>query len=298
MEPTDTQGTSSSGARDAQDTASNAAPGTVETHTDTEVDLAGDGGATTGLDAEGTETGDKNTPAPFSNGKEKFTVNGKDFEWDWATTKKYAQLGRSGQIAQQKAAETERKSREFYGRLTEGAKNDPEGVIRLLLGQPSWKFGAKPTRTGGAATADGRSTEGGATEDPRDQEIQELKGQVQKLLQGDEERQLEQERNAFTQELEDAVKSYPILDSKYYREYVKSEYRKSLMKGAEVSVDDVAFSVAEEIKELQANKDQERNQRLKNNRERATVTGRTGGDTGGEKAMSRDDVRRLAGRLT
>lgn len=33
---------------------------------------------------------------PFATGREKFKINGQEEEWDWDTTKRYAQLGKAG----------------------------------------------------------------------------------------------------------------------------------------------------------------------------------------------------------
>src|SRR5687767_7088229 len=40
---------------------------------------------------------------PFKNGKEKFKFKDGEFEYDWATTKKYVELGRGGRKAMQEA---------------------------------------------------------------------------------------------------------------------------------------------------------------------------------------------------
>ena len=45
---------------------------------------------------------------PFATGKEKFKVYGKEEEWDWNTTKKYAQLGKSAYQKLEEAAKIQK----------------------------------------------------------------------------------------------------------------------------------------------------------------------------------------------
>jgi len=123
-------------------------------------------------------------PSPFAGGKEKFKVNGQEKEWDWNTTKKYAQLGYAGQQALEKAHATETKAKQsmqnLYAQINQLAVSDPEGLIRMF--NPKYQgTSSRQMAAQGAQTEQGQATEQGY--DPRDQKIQELEQRTQSFEQ-------------------------------------------------------------------------------------------------------------------
>lgn len=229
---------------------------------------------------------------PFSNGgKEKFKVNGQEFEWDWETTKKYAQLGRSGQLAQQRAAETEKKAKEFYGRLIENATADPIGLIRVLRGDPNWQF---------QSPNNGGQNHGQPDEelDPREAKIRELEQRLNKYEGTIEQQEIMAEQKAIQAELDEAVNKYSVLkNDKYAIAFIKSEYKKALQNGIDVTIDDVAFQIAQDRQESRQKEVQEKQKRIEQKRKQAPVTTAPGAPAKNSKGMSREEVMRLAGRI-
>lgn len=228
---------------------------------------------------------------PFSSGKEKFKASGKEHEWDWETTRKYAQLGYSGQQALERAATTEKKARENLQRLHDIANTDPDALIEILTGKK---------RTARATSGDVEQTE----LDPRDAKIQDLEGKLQGILERDENSQVEAERTAFNKELDDATAKYPILKEYdgIFLDIVKTQYRKALNTALDArqeppSVEDVAFFVAQRVQDSRQKKTQQKQERTEAAIKKAPATGVPGGSGASTGAMSREEVMRLAGRI-
>lgn len=230
-------------------------------------------------------------PSPFATGKEKFKVNGQDKEWDWATTKKYAQLGYAGQAALERAHETEQKHKSFYSKLTEHAEHDPEGLIRIL--NPRFQgFASKAATPQGAGTGPNQGEE----LDPRDAKIQELESRTSSFEEMIEKQEIDKERQAIASELEDAVKEYPELNNEINREYVKSQYARMVRKGIEgVTLADVAFHVSQKVKEMREADIKAKTAKALENKKKAPVGGSPAGTPSSAKPQSREDLKRMAG---
>lgn len=273
-------------ATDTQDTAT--AP-----DTDTSLEALETDEQTTDLevDQQDGETKPSDESLPFSNGgKEKFKVNGQEFEWDWEETRKYAQLGKAGQVAMQRASDVEKKARTFYGQLIEAAKTSPEDLIRSLTGDPNWRF--HPTKSGQSLDQQDQDI------DPREAKIQELEQRLSRFEKSDEQKAIDSERAAIAQEIAEVETKYPVLKgNKFAITHIKSEYKKALMNGSDLSIDDVAFYVAQELKESQQKQVQEKQKRIEQKRKNAPVSAAPGTPGGERKEMSIDDVKRIAGLL-
>lgn len=227
----------------------------------------------------------QNPYKPFASGKEKFKVNGKDEEWDWETTRKYASLGKTSYQKMQEAAEVKKRAEDAYSQLLDLAKKDPEGLLRAL--NPNYAPQSQQQRQDQVTDAD-----------PRDLKIQELERKLGEFSSVLEQQQVEEERKLINKELDDAVTKYTVLKGdKFALNYVKSEYRKALMQGLDVSIDDVAFHVSQELQELRNQKVQETQKRFEQKRKNAPVTAVSTGSESSSKPMSLDEVKRLAGRF-
>lgn len=233
---------------------------------------------------------------PFSSGKEKFKVGGQEFEWDWETTRKYAQLGRSGQVAMERAAQTEKKAKDAYQKLLKAAQEDPVGLLRVL--NPT--FDASQLTKSQQRQAAGEAARGAAEADqidPRDQKIKELEQRYQSVAEVIEKQEIENERKVIESELEEAIKKYPVLNNKIFRAHVKTQYRQALANGLEdLSIDDVAFHVAQEIQDMKAAEEKAKIEKAKENRRRAPVSTPTGGTGEKKSGMTLEEVKKLAGR--
>lgn len=238
----------------------------------------------------GTQTQPQAAPkyVPFAQGKEKFKVAGQEHEWDWDTTKRYAQLGRSGQQAMERAAAVEKSAKDAYNKLLKAAESDPEGLLEVL--NPNYKrrqapqAGESPTQDPAAAREQGP--------DPRDLRIQKLEEHF-------ENQEVEKERTAIASELDAAVKQFPILDDPIYRDHVKAQYRRHLQNGIEdISIEDVAFHVAQQLEERKVQAEKAKVERLKEKSRTAPVGSQGASSAGGSgKGMTRADVLKLAGRV-
>jgi len=256
----------------------------TETETDT-ITAPNSEGATT--QSQGTEQ-----YTPFKNGKEKFTFKDGEHEWDWETTKKYAELGRGGRLALQRAHEVEKKATEAYKKLLHHAQSDPYGLLKILNPQ----FEGSSQHTAKTATAHGNESEQQG-QDPREAEIHQLKsklGSVEEIL---ERQEIEKEKQAIETELSDSIKKFPELDNKIHRAYIKQQYKQALTQGLDLSIEDVAFYVNQEIKEMESAKlkaQKEKQQQINKKAPVSSVPGKSVGEGGG---YSREDVMRMAGRL-
>ena len=224
---------------------------------------------------------------PFASGKEKFKINGAEEEWDWETAKKYAQLGKAGQLAMQKAANVEKKQKEMYGQLVQAAEKDIFSLYEVLTGK---KHPYSTQQQNGAVRQEQEV-------DPRDQKLREYEEKISRIEQRFEQEEIEKERHAVETELTDAVTKYPELNNPYLKHYVKSEYRKALINGLDLSLEDVAFYVAQDYRQQNAEKSKSLNEKLDYNKKRAPVIAPPSGGDKGKKPMTLEDVKRLAGRI-
>lgn len=216
--------------------------------------------------------------------KWKLKVYGEEKEYTEPEVLKLAQLGGAGQKAMEKAAAIEKKQREFYGWLRGALEKDPHAVAEVITGK---KFQAQQAQ----------SQEQEQT-DPRDMKVSELESQVSSLMERLEAQDVEKERQLIEKELGDAVSKYPELDNTFLKSYVKQEYRKALQNGLEdLSIDDVAFYVAQQWKETQAKKVQTAQQKFEDTKQKAPVTTKPAQGSGAKKPMSLEDVKKLAGRV-
>jgi hypothetical protein len=77
---------------------------------------------------------------------------------------------------------------------------------------------------------------------------------------------------------------------------VKDQYRKALINGLDHSLEDIAFLVAQENKQLNAQKQKATTQKLEENKKRAPVIAPPAGGTE-KKERTFDDAKRLAGMI-
>lgn len=229
---------------------------------------------------------------PFATGKEKFKVNGEEHEWDWDTTKRYAQLGRSGQLAMERAAQTEEKAKTAYQKLMKAAQDDPEGLIRVL--NPNYQGSRSKT----SAQQDAGDVDGN-TEDPRDRRIAQLEKDVAKFSGHFESQEVNQARQEIDAELDASAKQFPIMTNDVYRQYVKSEYRRYLESGiTDISIEDIAFSVQQKAKEEKLANDTKRKASLDIKRKNSTspsISGSSGSSDRKEGESGIDFAKRVAG---
>jgi hypothetical protein len=218
----------------------------------------------------------------------KLKVNGEELDLTEPEVIKYAQLGKAGQRAMEKAAMVEKKQREMYGQLVKAAETDVFALYEVLTGK-------KHPYASGVAQQNGQQ-QNAQEMDPRDLKLREYEEKLTRIEQKIEGEEIEKERQAIETELSSAVKKYPELDSPYLKHFVKSEYRKALINGLELSLEDVAFYVAQDVKQQAAAKQKATVQKLEENKKRAPViTPPSGGEA--KKPMSLEDVKRLAGRI-
>ncbi len=232
-------------------------------------------------------TGTQETATEQAERKYKLKVYGEEKEYSEAEVLKFAQLGSAGQKAMEKAALLEKKQREFYGWLREALAKDPDQVAEIVTGQKRVRQAqAQATEQGQEQTAD-----------PRDAELRQYQDRLQKLEAKLEQDEIEKERQAIESELDAAVKKYPELDNPFLKSYVKQEYRKVLKSGVEdMSMEDVAFYVAQEYRNQQAAKAQTVQKQFDNKKQAAPVMTKPAPSSSPKKQMTLDDVKRLAGR--
>lgn len=248
-----------------------------------------------GTSDEGDEGGGQSTePAteiykPFATGKEKFKVDDKEEEWDWNTTKKYAQLGKSSTQRMQQAAQIQKQAKETYAKLISAAAKDPEGLIRML--NPQFRgFANTP------ADPQATQSQGAGAAPARDPEREEDKAKIQSLEEKFEAMEVEAERKKMESELDAAVKDYPQLGNKFLRSYVKAQYLQALKSDlTDLTLQDIAFQVAQEWDGLRAEELKAKKQKFEETKRKAPVGSVPG--SGGEKPMTREDILRLAGRV-
>lgn len=229
---------------------------------------------------------------PFANGKEKFKVNGAEEEWDWDTTKRYAQIGKSGYSALEKAAATEKKAQETLRKLQDAASKDPEGLIQILTGNANWRAQMQQ-----AAKSEQANNPGASTADLENRIRQQMQAEYGPLKDKLEAMEVEKERQLVNQELDTAVKKFPELDTPIHRDLVKQYYARALKNGlTDIDLEDVAFHVSQELKQYSQAQQKKVVEKLEDNKRRAPVVTRSGGKDA-DAAMTIDDVKRLAGRM-
>jgi hypothetical protein len=227
----------------------------------------------------------QHTPAETSDKRYAVKINGEEMQLTEPELIKYAQLGKAGQRAMEKAASLEKKQKELYGQLVQAAESDPYALYEVLTGK----------KHPHASTAQQPQAQGQEL-DPRDQKIKEYESKLAKIEQRLEQEDIAKEREAVESELTEAVKKYPVLDSPYLKHFVKAEYRKALINGLDYTLEDVAFHVAQDYKAQEAQRVKATQQKLEENKKRAPVITAPGVKGDGKKPMTLDDVKRLAGR--
>ncbi len=226
---------------------------------------------------------------PFAAGKEKFKINGQEEEWDWETTRRYAQLGKAGQRAMQEKAESERKQKDFFAKLVQGLEQDPAATYEALTGKkPSFSVQR-------AQAAAGQETS--ESLNPLELRLQQTEERLQNLLQQQESASVAQERQLVEKELSDAATKFPEISTPWLKSYVKQQYKALLQQGVyDMSIEDVAFMVSQDVQKQNAEKQKNLVQQVDKNKERAVVSAPRGTGQESKKPMSLDDVKRLAGR--
>lgn len=215
--------------------------------------------------------------------KWRLKVYGEEKEYSEPEVLKFAQLGAAGQKAMEKAATIERKQKEFYGWLREALAKDPYAVAEVVTGQ---KFNRPSTQMDEEQV------------DPAKSELAQYKERLQSLEAKLEREEIEKERQAIESELDTAVQKYPELSNPFMKSYVKQEYRKVLKSGIEdMSIEDVAFYVAQEYRNQQKDKAQTVQKNFETKKAAAPIMTKPAMASNKEKAMTLDDVKKLAGRL-
>lgn len=225
------------------------------------------------------------THVPFSKGKEKFVVNGKEVEWDFETAKRYAQKGYSGMEAFQKAAEVERKNKELYRQLYSLAQSNPDELVRIF--NPKYQPHA-------SAQVD-NTKEVDPFEQRLDMELQRRLAPLQQKL---EQYEIDQERKLIQTEIESATKIFPILNDEFNVKLLKAEYKSALQQGLDVTIEDVAFYLSQKLQEREAERMNQTKTRIEQKRKDAPVHVTQTTQSSKKKDMSIDDVKRIAGLIS
>ncbi len=226
------------------------------------------------------------TYVPFSKGKEKFVVNGKEVEWDFDTAKRYAQKGYAGMEAFKQAAEIERKNKELYQQLYSLAQTSPEELVRIF--NPQYQSHAKQAQA-----------EAGKEVDPFEQKLDmELQKRLAPLQQKIEAYEIAEERKAIQAEMDSAVKAYPILNNKYHQTLLKTEYKAALQRGEQVTIDDVAFYLSRDLQEMRAAETTQKKQAIEQKRKEAPVHVTPQTQSSKPKTMDLEEVKRIAGLIS
>ena len=182
----------------------------------------------------------------------------------------------------EKAATLERKQKEFYGWLRDALAKDPYAVAEVVTGQ---KYNRPSTQTD-EEQANPQS------------ELAKYQERLQALEAKLEREEIEKERQAIESELDGAVQKYPELANPFMKSYVKQEYRKLLKQGVEdMSIEDVAFYVAQEYKNQQKDKALTVQKNFETKKAAAPIMTKPAMASSKEKAMTLDEVKKLAGRL-
>lgn len=266
----------------------------TDTETETETETGGDSEGQLDTETE-IQTDKPATYVPFTSGKEKFKIDGKEEEWDWEETKRWAQLGKSGFSAKQELAAIKKSHTTFQQNLLKAARENPEGLIQTL--NPAYQGGkARPSST--AANAGGGEAPSDEL-DPRDSRIQYLEKQVEKFSGYLESQEVEQAKKEIDSELEAASEKFPVMKDEIYKEYVKNQYRRYLNEGVvDVTIEDLAFQLDQKIKDKQRSEVADKRKRLETNRQRSTVSGVAGVGSSSDRRADETGIeyaKRLAG---
>jgi len=225
---------------------------------------------------------------PFSSG---FKINGQEEEGDWETTKRDAQLGKAGQLAMQQKAESERKQKDFFSRLLQGLEADPAATYEALTGKKA-PFSVQ------RMAAEAATAEQGSELNPLELRLRQTEERLAQFQQQQEAAAIEQEKAAIEQELNDASQKFPEISTPWLKSYVKQQYKALLQQGIfDMSIEDVSFLVSEEVKKQNAEKQTALINKVETNKKKAVVDAPRGTGSEDKKAMSLEDVKRLAGRL-
>lgn len=203
---------------------------------------------------------------PFKDGKETFVIDGEEVEMDWQTAKKSIQLASASYKRFEDAKQIEKSAQTVLEQIRQKARENPEGLIRIF--NPNWQ--------GGTSQAQGReSTEaqrGEGQDNPWQRKYEELDQRYQQLEQRFEQQDVEAERAKLQSEFTEVESKYPIFKDKATMAYLKSEYAKALRQGMEIDLEDVAFTLAQDLQKSRAEKIQSQQKRKDMNRQRAPVS--------------------------
>lgn len=246
---------------------------------------------TTGEIQPETTTTQPATYQPFANGKEKFLIDGKEVEMDFDTAKRSIQLARASQMRMEKAAEVERNAQRAYQEFMEAIQRDPESLIKHF--RPEWT----PTSTAAQATS---TTPQAGQGDPRlmqfEQMLQQQRNELQATKQELQSFHVERAKQEIAVEMDAAIKKFPVLNNEINKHYVKAQYKAALADKLPVSIEDIAFIVAQQLEQEKLAQVQNNQKKLEENRKKAPVsTPPAGLSAKKETPKSFDDVRKMAG---
>lgn len=202
------------------------------------------------------------------------------------------QLSKASYNRMSEAAKLRKEVQDTYAQLKHYAENDPEGLLRAL--NPKWNSVSKQNTT--------QQTEESIPDSfrPYLTKMAEMEKTVTALRESLDQAAVEKERMAINKEYETITEQYPILKGKAQRAYLLNEYARALRNGIqgpngeEITMEDVAFYVAQELSDGQ----QQVIQRVKE----AKKTAPGGTKSAAPKKVTEDgyfknmdDVKRLAG---
>jgi len=235
--------------------------------------------------AEGGEGQDQEVYSPFKDGKEKFSIDGEDVEMTWDEVKKSVQLAKASYKRFEEANGIKQSATRFQEQMLQLARTNPEGLLRVL--NPNWQ-GGKPQGT----TQDQRTTE---QEQPWQSEIERLASQNNELAQKLEAIELDKERSVLRQEFDTVKTQYPVFKEKLAMNYLQSEYRKALQSGKDLSLDDVAFYINQDLQKSKTAQIQTQQKKLSERRAISPVSNMPSSGEGKKEAGSFDDLRKSLG---
>lgn len=253
---------------------------TTETQESQVQDLAGQ-------TTEGGEGQAQEVYTPFKEGKEKFSIDGEEVEMTWDEVKKSVQLAKASYKRFEEANGIKQSATKFQEQMLHLAKTNPEGLIRVL--NPNWQRGTPAQGT----TQDAQRTTD--QEQPWQSEIERLASQNEELAQKLEAIELEKERVALRQEFETVKTQYPIFKDKLALNYLQTEYRKALKSGKDLSLDDVAFYINQDLQKSKTAQVQSQQQKIQQRKAVAPVSNMPSGGEGKKEATSFEDLRKSLG---
>lgn len=241
---------------------------------------------------DGQEDGQEDVYVPFKDGKEKFTIDGQEVEMDWEETKKSVQLAQSSYKRFEDAKKIEKTAQTVLEQIKQKARENPEGLIKIF--NPNWQGGNSQAQSQETAQGGQRMQD---QDNPWQSKFEELQRQNEELRQRFEEQDVQAERAKLQQEFTEVQSKYPVFQGKAEMAFLKSEYAKALRNGMEVDLEDVAFTISQDLKNSQVQRIQSQNQKRKQARERAPVSSQPG--AGGAKKEFEDfeDVKKSLGMI-